>query len=231
MRKYLLLFVMLMLVVATIGATVYKWVDETGITHYSNMPAPGNKAEKVNIAPPPSKEVIEEAQRKLQKLQEEDQKRREEELRKKYVDRSLPFSELGPLPSNASSEYVETFGTGILFDTQKLTGKFNITLKAKQQLPFGAYLEAHFENPENPSDPIVVGKVWQEREQTMLILSPELKGIKCRNYQVVVYVYTEKTKNKLLGTLRQIIQSRINLDKVRSTKDLVEALMAGGNCP
>ena len=215
---------MFMVVVATIGATVYKWVDETGITHYSNMPAPGNKAEKMNTAPPPSKEVIEEAQRKLQKLREED-------LRKKSVNSSLPFSELGPLPSNASSEYVETFGTGILFDTQRLVGKFNITLKAKQHLPFGAYLEAHFENPENPSDPIVVGKVRQKDEQTMLILSPELKGIKCWNYQVVVYVYTEKTKDKLLDTLRQIIQSRVNLDKVRTTKDLVEALMAGGNCP
>ncbi len=224
MRKYLLFFVMLMLAVATVGAAVYKWVDKTGITHYSEMPATGEKTEKVNTPPPPPKEVIEEAQRKFQKS-------REEELRKELASRSLSLSELGPLPLNASSEYIETFGTGILIDTQKLVAQFHIELKAKPHLPIGAYLETHFENPENPSNPNVVGEVWRRGEQTILILSSEFKGLKCRNYQVVVYVYTEKSKDTLLGIHRQIIQSRVNLNKVRTSKELADALVAGGNCP
>jgi hypothetical protein len=224
MRKYLLFFVMLILVVATVGAAVYKWVDETGTTHYSGTPGSGKKAEKVNMPPPPPKEVIEEAQRKFQES-------REEELRKEAANRSLSLSELGPLPLNASSEYVRTVGTGMHIDTEKLVTQFSIELKAKPNLPPGVYLETHFENPANPGKPIVVGEVWRKGAQTILILSPEFKGLKCRNYQVVVYVYTEKNKDKLLGIHRQIIQSRINLDKVRSSKELVDALMAGGNCP
>jgi hypothetical protein len=33
---------------AAIAATVYKWVDQNGVTHYSDQPNPG--AEKVNVA-------------------------------------------------------------------------------------------------------------------------------------------------------------------------------------
>lgn len=69
MRKLLLLFVILMLAAATLSAAVYKWVDETGTTHYSEIPTPGRKNEKLNMPPQPPKEAIEEAQQKLQKLQ------------------------------------------------------------------------------------------------------------------------------------------------------------------
>ncbi len=215
---------MFMLAVATVGAAVYKWVDETGTTHYSETPGSGKKAEKVNMPPPPPKEVVEEAQRKFQES-------REEELYKKSVNRSLSLSELGKLPLRTSSEYVETLAASMLLDTQRLVGQIHLMLKAKPNLPLGAYLETHFENPENPGKSIVVGEVWRRSEQPILILSPEFRGIKCRNYQIVVYVYTEKSKDKLLGIHSQTIQSRINLDKVRSSKELVDALMAGGNCP
>ncbi|MGI0035505.1 MAG: DUF4124 domain-containing protein [Nitrososphaera sp.] len=139
--------------------------------------------------------------------------------------RSLPLSALGPLPSNESSEYVETFGTSILFDTQTPVGQFGITLKAKQRLPFGAYLEAHFEDPANPNNQIVVGKVRQGAEEKVVILSPKLKGIKCWNYEVAVNVYRGSSKSKLLGTHHQRIQSRVNSDKIKTAKDLL------GTCP
>jgi hypothetical protein len=156
---------------------------------------------------------------------------REQRQEPQLDNRSLPLPALGPLPSNESSEYIETFATGILFDTQKLAGQFNITLKAKQRLPFGAYLEAHFENPTNPKDPIIVGKLRQGGEQKVVVLSPELKGFKCWNYQVVVQVYRGKTKEKFLGTHHQRIQSRVNLDKVKTAKDFLKAMASGGNCP
>ena len=71
MRKYFLLFVMLAIAVATVGSTIYKWVDEKGVAHYSETPPSGKKVDKVDISPPPPKEVTEEAQRKLQRLREE----------------------------------------------------------------------------------------------------------------------------------------------------------------
>ena len=144
--------------------------------------------------------------------------------------RSLPLPALGPVPSNESSEYVATIGTGILFDIQKLVGQFKIMLNAKQRLPFGAYIEAHFEDPGNPNNQIVVGKVQQEAEQKIVILSPELKGFKCWNYEVAIKVYRGGSKRKLLGSHHQRIQSRVNLDKVKTARDLLKA-MASGNCP
>lgn len=150
-------------------------------------------------------------------------------LRNAVVRRSLPLSALGPLPPNESSEYIES-RSGILFNIQNLVGQFHITLKAKPKLPSGAYLVAHFENPANPDNPIVVGKVRQGSEEEVLILSPELKGIKCWNYEIVVYVYQDSSKSKLLGTHHQGIQSRVNLDKVKTAEDLLDAA-SSGNCP
>jgi len=52
MRRLLLSITsMTLLAAATLAqATVYKWVDENGVTHYSDQPNPG--AEKVTVAPP-----------------------------------------------------------------------------------------------------------------------------------------------------------------------------------
>ena len=148
--------------------------------------------------------------------------------------RSLPLSALGPLPSNASSEYVETLNTGVLVSWPELAQRFNIMLKPKASLPAGAYLEARFENPLDPNDPMVVGEVWQGTKQQILILSPELKGLKCWNYQVMVDIYSDESKEKLLGTHRQLIQSAANLDKVRgkakTSEELVE-MLSRGSCP
>lgn len=52
-RKYILLFLVLLLVVVTLGAAVYKWVDEQGVTHYSETPPPSErKAKKIEVKPP-----------------------------------------------------------------------------------------------------------------------------------------------------------------------------------
>lgn len=36
------------------GATIYKWVDEKGVTHYSAVPPPDRKAKTVETAPAPA---------------------------------------------------------------------------------------------------------------------------------------------------------------------------------
>jgi hypothetical protein len=143
----------------------------------------------------------------------------------------LSGHELDQLPENSSSDYINTGSTGIVFHIRELTGQFSIMLKSKPQLPLGAYLEAHFPDPANPTNSVVVGKVRRGAASELLILSPNLKGFKCGNYQVVVYVYRGKSKSVLLDTHEQSIQSKINLEKVKNPLDLVKAIAIDkGNC-
>lgn len=146
------------------------------------------------------------------------------------ASRSLPASALGPRPANEVSEYLETLGTGVAIDTRDRVARLVITLKPTRRLPPWAYLEAHFENPVRASDPIVVGETWDARDDKVLIGTPPLKELKCWNYEVVVYVYQDQTKAKLLGTHHQRIQSTVNLQKADFDKNLQD-VMRGASCP
>lgn len=233
MKECKLFLVALVSFVTPAFGAVYTWTDDKGNVHYSDRPPSAGKAREIKlpsqVSPAPAeigktRQGIENG-KKFQKLPDQEHGRES-----KPDSRSLPLPTLGALPPNESSVYVETFATSIGFDTQKLVGQFIITLKAKRRLPFGAYLEAHFENPANPHNPIVIGKVRQGGEEKMVILSPQLKGFKCRDYEVVVYVYRGSSKSKLLGTHHQRIQSKVNLDRIKTAKGLLEAMIRG-NCP
>jgi hypothetical protein len=49
-----LLFVALALLPLAAGAQAYRWVDDKGQVHYSQIPPPGRNAEPVGPAPPPA---------------------------------------------------------------------------------------------------------------------------------------------------------------------------------
>lgn len=56
MQRKWLLVVLLASAAAVLGATLYKWVDERGVTHYSETPPVKQKAQEIRIqSPPPSK--------------------------------------------------------------------------------------------------------------------------------------------------------------------------------
>lgn len=152
---------------------------------------------------------------------------------RKPMFQSLPIAALGPLPEQASSEYFKTMSTGIEINLEKRVGMYSIMLKAKRFLPTGAYLEVYFEDPANltTNAPVVVEKQLIAGEQQISLLSPELAGFKCWNYEVVVYLYDGKSKEQLLGTHRQLIQSRVHLDKVKDLENFMEAMKMGGFCP
>lgn len=67
MKQHLFIFLALFITVAIASPGIYKWVDEKGVTHYSETPPPHQKAKEVEVVPPPPKQVIEEAQQKLEK--------------------------------------------------------------------------------------------------------------------------------------------------------------------
>ena len=53
MHKKMLLLVLSLLAVATLGATIYKWVDEKGVTHYSETQPPKQKVREIQVQPTP----------------------------------------------------------------------------------------------------------------------------------------------------------------------------------
>lgn len=52
MHKKMLVLVLPLLALATMGATIYRWVDENGVTHYSETP-PQHKAQEIQVEPTP----------------------------------------------------------------------------------------------------------------------------------------------------------------------------------
>ena len=50
MKKYLLMLLALLVGVA-VASGIYKWVDETGVTHYSQVPPPSGEAQEIRIEP------------------------------------------------------------------------------------------------------------------------------------------------------------------------------------
>jgi uncharacterized protein DUF4124 len=72
MRKLIHIFFITLFFATAVDADIYKWVDENGITQYSDSPPPGRRPQKLETAPVPSKEEIEKAmQRRGQILEEE----------------------------------------------------------------------------------------------------------------------------------------------------------------
>jgi hypothetical protein len=51
MRRLGLLLLLLPLAFAAVSQPMYKWVDEKGVTHYSETPPPDGKAQKVEVKP------------------------------------------------------------------------------------------------------------------------------------------------------------------------------------
>ena len=53
MNPRLLLAMGLLLCAAPSSAQMYKWVDDKGVTHYSESPPPGRKAQQIQATPAP----------------------------------------------------------------------------------------------------------------------------------------------------------------------------------
>ncbi|MEE9521615.1 MAG: DUF4124 domain-containing protein [candidate division NC10 bacterium] len=230
MKKLLFLALGVSVFVFAVAAfgEIYKWTDEEGKIHYSDIPPQQNKAQEIEIRPTPSQPKPKST---LEQVEESKRLQPTPPHKQPPMGRSLALKDLGPLPEAISSTYLETKSAGIVVKSwKKRTAMYSILLSAKPSLPFGAYLEAQFDNPEDPDASLVVGKARQGGQQIISIISPEFKGLKCWNYQAVIYVYRGRSKSQRLGIHRQTIQSRVNLEKVKSANDILEAGQRG-NCP
>lgn len=229
MPKRLLVLLLLFLAMATLGASIYKWVDEQGKTVYSDKPPHGKAAQPVNIAPQPPKEVLEQAQQELEKQRQRLRADREQES-SKLRGTSEHSTQLGPLPPNATSEYLATKGTGISYDfnSGRLVAKYWISVQARSDIPVGAYLEFRFENPADQGNPFIVSRTVRVtrniKDDVLSAWSPEVEGLKCRNYEVLVEVYESEKKARLLGSHRQLIQSRVDTARIHSKEQIFDDL-------
>jgi len=214
---------------ATVGASIYKWVDEQGKTVYSDKPPHGKTAQPVYIPPQPPKEELERAQQELERQREKLRADREQE-NSKLRSTSEHSTQLGPLPPNATSEYLATKGSGISYDfhSGRLVAQYWVSVQARPDIPVGTYLEFHFENPADHENPLVVSRTVEVtrniKEDMFTVRSSEVEGLKCRNYEVQVEVYESEKKTKLLGNHRQLIQSRVDTARVHSIEQMFDDL-------
>lgn len=78
------------------------------------------------------------------------------------------------------------------------------------------YIEATFENPADPSDPIHVPAVQLKGEQEdfeyprYYFLSPALGALDCKLYNIKITAYTDRLKTKVIAEHENQLLSRIN---------------------
>ena len=235
MKNILILLFSIVTVSAVFGA-VYKWVDDKGKIHYTDELPPGHKSKEIAIEPGPDPEKAKEALDRLDKLRKQSR-----EIKKTNPE---ILKRLGKFPDNKTSKYLKTIGTGLSYDLEMRTASLSITVQVKNTVPRGVlYLEAHFQNPSDPKSPIIIGKTWRVPQSVVVFVTPHLKGIRCRNYKVLVKVCRETgcekgdhdTEPSLFSVHRQTIQSRIDLKSIKSEEEWEVALEAldseGGYCP
>lgn len=212
-------------------AGICKWVDENGVTHYAERCPEEAEAREVEIAPPPSAQQVEEARQRAQALS-----------RRTASDsggnatpadfKSLPAAQLGPVPLNTTSLYLETTGTGTLMDLASHSARFTLSLKARDNLPGGAWLETHFPDPANPARTDTVSRPAPNTRATMRFESPPSHDFKCWNYEVVTHVYSDRSATDLLDTHRQLIQSRLDMSLAVDDEEWLKVLAGRGSmCP
>jgi hypothetical protein len=89
MRKRLTLFLALLLGAAAFGATIYKWVDEHGVTHYSDQAPPEQDAQKIETPTTPAAPATE----GTQPPSSDSWREREEEFQQRHRARQLQLDE------------------------------------------------------------------------------------------------------------------------------------------
>ncbi len=219
------------LLASPIQAGICKWVDDDGVTHYAERCPDDVDAREVEIQPPPSEEQMDKAREPSAVLL---QPAPSATSRTAGVSgfRSLPLEDLGPWPENTTSLYLETVGADLAYDLDDLEGQFMLALKAGENLPRGAYLEAHFPHPASAGRKTVVDRELRRKEATIRMRSPMSNELKCRNYEIEVFIYRDRSRDELLDIHTQVIQSRVDLSLVSDKMDMASAIAKwGGKCP
>ena len=214
-------------------------MDDSGQIHYSEEPPEDHTSSEFELQQGATEEETRAAQQKLDTIRQE----MEESLGSRTRERRH-IKRLGPLPNTASSHYLDTVSTGIHYDLEDMSASLSVVVRIKDTVPSGVlYIEAAFSNPADPHSPIVTGKKWATPQLEMTFTTPRLKGLRCRNYEVLIKVChwrgciegEHEPESKLYGEHHQLIQSRIDMNSIQTPGDMSKAFEAmnnqGGYCP
>jgi hypothetical protein len=105
------------------AAAIYKWVDEQGVIHYSATP-PAQRAEQLELPPPPSADAVREARERLeQRLQEQRTREEERRIEQEEIERQQRSELRDRLRSQLSC--LSAKSTLSLFQTPRPVYRFN----------------------------------------------------------------------------------------------------------
>ena len=111
-------------------------------------------------------------------------------------------------PRFGSEGSVSTRVCGVYIDGKTRAAHLRIEL-VPTGLPEGALVEVEFENPEEGRPPLTAARVYKG-EQTLVIFSPPVKGVRPRGYEVVARIYASADKKQSLGVHTQTCQSLVD---------------------
>lgn len=102
------------------------------------------------------------------------------------------------LPEAVVSEYLRTNYGAFSLSIENLAINYIISLDVIKDLPPDAYIEAYFENPADPLNPILVTQEGPQ-PQSFELESPPLDAIERKTYWVEVIIYSSPDKETILG--------------------------------
>lgn len=203
---------------------VYRWVDEQGRVHYSDAPPAKAKATEIPCPQYPSGTEAGKARREAQRPERRFEATSGADAKTPADEYSTRFD---PAPVLASSDYMRTISASVGCNNwrnpQRARFSFSLVTQLRPDIPSDAVLEANFEDPMDPKRPLTVslplGKLptpLYRRPIRLPINSPSVDVIRCRNYEVTINVLRNEQSRDLLGTHRQLIQSRIDSDVLKA---------------
>ena len=237
----------LVFAVTVMGADLYKWVDEEGVTHYSDTPAGQQKAQKLDIKPvlTPGPEVAKPLPKTWQEQEQELQKHRAERERKERQARAAVVADDGAATFRAplkAGRYVTTTSTSVSYAMRGdvLCGRLQLTIKGNPTIEREAWLKAVFlvplsdmrdtmllTNPDPLRQAVNVpedGLLRIRPGEEVSIQTPEVAHLRCVYYEADILIFRDDRGSELLEEHIQGITGWIDGTKVRSSSQLNAAL-------
>lgn len=63
-------------------------------------------------------------------------------------------------------------------------------------------------------------QLTEEDRETVVLLSPPVKGVKPRMYEIAIHIYTDSSKATKISEHHQMCQSVFDTDKIHTEEDL-----------
>jgi hypothetical protein len=110
-------------------------------------------------------------------------------------------------PDVSGDAYVATKVCGFDLDGRRNEVRYRIELIVRRPLPRGSIVEVAFENPLDPATPLLSERVMAGEERDLQLVSPPVKGIREKPYEIIVRMYSSADRKVLLGTHTQLCEA------------------------